>query len=245
VSTKVLTQLLWSPLPDALPAFGSFFPVSPEPAGTLVTDGATESQQELVDRRVRTGVVQTLVRNAYMATVAQQDSEHRPPALFAQAWRARLTALLAQASAGPPGSAPITISGSDLDLAWRLYELTSRARLNAIELARASRSLRVQRGKQVPTFEFWIVSGDDVLGEVIYGICAPCRAGMLYKIEFAPDWQSCGFGRLALSQLETRHPRLTWYTTGQFKEAKGFYDRYRQDSASPWTDQQNLCSHFD
>jgi hypothetical protein len=97
----------------------------------------------------------------------------------------------------------------------------------------------------VPTFEFSIVSGDDALGEVIYGICAPCSAGMLYKIEFAPDWQSCGFGRLALSQLETRHPDITWYTTGQFKEAKGFYDRYRQDSASPWTDQQNHCPHFD
>jgi hypothetical protein len=205
----------------------------------------SQSRSRSVGRRVRTGVVQALVRNAYRATVAEQDSEHRSPALFAQAWRARLTALLAQVSADPPGSPPITITGSDLDLAWRIYELASHARLNAIESARVTPSRRVQRGKQIPTFEFSIVSGDDALGEVIYGICAPCSAGMLYKIEFAPDWQSCGFGRLALSQLETRHPDLTWYTTGQFKEAKGFYDRYRQDSASPWTDQQNPCPHFD
>lgn len=240
----MLTQLLWHPLPEAPLAFGSFFSVSPEQVGTLLTSGAAESE-ELVDRRVRGGAVQALVRNAYMATVAEQNSEHRPPASFARAWRARLTALLAQVSAGPPGSAPITITGSDLDLAWRLYELAHRARLNAIESARATPCRRVQRGKQVPTFEFSIVSGDDALGEVIYGICAPCGAGMLYKIEFAPDWQSCGFGRLALSQLETRHPDLTWYTTGQFKEAKGFYDRYRQDSVSPWTDEQNHCPHFD
>jgi hypothetical protein len=143
VSANVLTQLLWNPLPDALPAFGSFFAVPPEPAGMLVTDGAAESEPQSVDRRVRTGVVQALVRNAYLATVAEQDSEHRPAALFAQAWRARLTALLARVSAGPPGSAPVTISGSDLDLAWRLYELASRARLSAIESATVTPSRRV------------------------------------------------------------------------------------------------------
>jgi hypothetical protein len=68
---------------------------------------------------------------------------------------------------------------------------------------------------------------------------------MLYKIEFAPDWQACGFGRLALSRLEARHPDLTWCTTGQFSDAKGFYDRYRQGSTSPWTDDQSPCPHFD
>jgi hypothetical protein len=58
---------------------------------------------------------------------------------------------------------------------------------------------------------------------------------LLYKIEFSPDWQFCGLGRLALNQLESRHPELMWYTTGQFKHARGFYERYRQGSSSPWT----------
>ena len=53
---------------------------------------------------------------------------------------------------------------------------------------------------------------------------APPAASDCYKIEFALD------------QLEACHPDLTWYTTGQFKDARGFYDRrYRQSSASPWT----------
>lgn len=215
-------QLLWQPLPDAVPA-----------------------SQSQADLRVRRGAVQGLVRQAYLATVAEQDSKHRPPVAFAQAWRAHLTGLLAQDSAESPGHTPTTITGSDLDLAWRLYELAHGARLNAIERARPTPIEPVQRGMQVPTFEFSIASEGESLGDVTYGICRPCSAGMLYRIEFAPDWQFCGFGRLALSQLESRHPDLTWFTTGQFPHARGSYDHYRLDSDNPWTDQQNPCPHFD
>jgi hypothetical protein len=79
---------------------------------------------------------------------------------------------------------------------------------------------------------------------VIYGTCQACRTGLLYKITFPPDWQFCGLGRLALSQLEHRHAGLTWYTTGQLSHARGFYDRYRRGSASPWTTSQHPCPHF-
>ena len=58
-------------------------------------------------------------------------------------------------------------------------------------------------------------------------------------------FNSARWGRLALGQLEARHPGVTWYTTGQFKHARGFYDRYRQGSDSPWTDKQHPCLHFD
>lgn len=199
----------------------------------------------LPDHRMRAGSAQALVRKAYLATVAEQESEHRPPAAFARAWRASLIGLLAQQSAGPPGRAPVTISGSDFDQAWRLYQLACRARQNAIERATPTPSRRVQRGRGVPTFEFAIVSEGEPLGDVTYGICQSCGAGMLYQIEFVPDWQFCGFGRLALSQLEARHPGLTWYTTGQFPHARGFYEHYRQGSASPWTEEQQPCPHFD
>jgi hypothetical protein len=237
-------QLLWQPLPDTLPAFGWWsFPRS-ERVGAPAKKIAVESEDP-ADRRARRDAVQALVRKAYLATVAEQDSEHRPPVSFARAWRAHLTGSLAQASAESPAHTSITISGADLDLAWRLYELAHRARLNAIKCARVTPSEHVQRGKQVPTFEFSIVSGGESLGDVTYGICRPCGVGMLYQIEFAPDWQFCGLGRLALSQLESRHRGLTWFTTGQFPHARGFYDRYRQDSDSPWTNEQNPCPHFD
>ncbi|MGI8336697.1 hypothetical protein ACRYCC_42705 [Actinomadura scrupuli] len=51
--------------------------------------------------------------------------------------------------------------------------------------------------------------------EVKYGICPSCHIGLLYKIGFPADWQFSGLGRLALDQLEARHPGLTWYTTAQ------------------------------
>jgi hypothetical protein len=96
----------------------------------------------------------------------------------------------------------------------------------------------------VQTCEFAIASEGVSLGEVTYGICPPCRIGLLYKIEFPPDWQFCGFGRAALRQIENRHPDLTWYTTGQLGPAAGFYNRYRLESRSPWTAEQHPCPHF-
>lgn len=243
MSAKLLKQLLWDPLPDPLPAFGWWiFPPQPGPGAAAGT--SSEAGQAGVDPRVRRSAVQALVRNAYLVTVAEQDSEHRPPVPFGRAWQARLTAMLAQATAGPTDQAPIRITDSDLDFTWRLYELARRARLNAMQSVTATPSQRVQRGKPVPTFEFSVISGGDALGEVTYGTCRLCSTGMLYTIEFTPDWQFCGLGRLALSQLETRHPDLTWYTTGQLSGARGFCERYRQDNASPWTGQECPCPHL-
>ena len=73
----------------------------------------------------------------------------------------------------------------------------------------------------MPAFEFSIASDGSLLGGVTYGICRLCRTGLVSKIGFPADWQFCGLGRLALSQLEARHPDLTWYTTGQFSHATG------------------------
>lgn len=242
----LLVRLLWDPLPDALPAPGRRrFPRLRDLAAAMTASPAPMSEQERVNRRVRRGAVQALVLEAYQATVAEQDSEHRPPDAFTQAWQARLAGLLDQGSPDLPGWGPITITGGDTDLAWSLFGLASRARQDAIEHATATPSRRVDRGQQVPNFEFSITSDGSSLGDVTYGICRSCRVGLLYKIGFPGDWQFCGLGRLALSQLEARHPDLTWYTTGQFKHARGFYDRYRQGSGSPWTAEQNPCPHFD
>jgi hypothetical protein len=176
--------------------------------------------------------------------VAEQDRKHRPPVAFSHAWRGQLACLLDRTSVDLHGWGPITVADLDVDLAWNLFETASRARRQAIERAKATPSRRVQRGQQVPTFEFSIISDGDSLGDVTYGICPSCHVGLLHKIGFPTDWQFCGLGRMALSQLEARHPGLTWYTTGQFKDSRGFYDRYRQSSANPWTPGQHPCPHF-
>jgi hypothetical protein len=240
-----LTQLLWDPVPDPLPPAGRGWLRSL--TKTLATELALSrlSAQELVERRVRRGTVQALVRETFQRAVAEQDSEHRPPAAFTQAWRDHLAGLLGQASIDLDGHGQVEIADLDTVLAWSLFEAASRARQNSVEQARPGRSRRVQWGDLlVQTFEFAIASGGATLGQVRYGICPPCHAGLLYKISIDPEFQFCGLGRQSLSQLETRHPDLTWYTTGQFRHARGFYDRYRQHSPSPWTSQQHPCPHF-
>lgn len=242
----LMARLLWDPLPDTLPVLRRRrFPRLRDLAAAMTANTAPMSEQERVDRRVRRGAVQALVKEAYQATVAEQDSQHRPPAAFTQAWQAHLADLLDQGNPDLPGWGPITIAGPDTDLARSLFGLASRARQDAIEHAKAAPSRRVERGQQVPNFEFSIVSDGEPLGDVTYGVCRSCHVGLLYKIGFPDDWQFCRLGRLALSQLEARHPDLTWYTTGQSKHARGFYDRYRQGSGSPWTTNQHPCPHFD
>lgn len=203
------------------------------------------SLDALVDRRVRRGAVQALVREAYQRTVAEQDSARRKPDAFTQAWRAHLADFFDQATIDLHGWSVITVAELDVSLAWRLFEVASQARQHAIEHAAATRSRRAHRPHQAPAFEFSIVGDGQSLGDVTYGICRPCGVGLLYKIGFPNDWQYCGLGTLALRRLETRHPGLTWYTTGQSKHARGFYDRYRQDSTNPWIANQHPCRHFD
>jgi hypothetical protein len=244
----LLTQLLWDPLPDSLPAakprrFARLRDVAKGLTAEVARPQA--SAKEIVDRRVPRGFVQALVLDAYQVTLAEQDGVHRRPAAFANAWRNHLTTLLDQPTIELHGWGPRTTADIDANLIWNLYEAASYARSYAIEHAAATKSKRVQRGQQVPTFEFSIVGDGSALGDVIYGICIPCHVGLLYKIGFPTDWQFSGLGRLALGQLEARHPDLTWYTTGQYKHARGFYDRYRRESASPWTANQHPCQHFD
>jgi hypothetical protein len=241
----LMVQLLWDPLPDALSSPGRRrFPRLRGLAAAMTASTAPVLEQEQVNRRVRRGVAQSLVREAYLAAVAEQDSEHRPPPAFAEAWRAHLAGLLDGDTADVPSWGPVTVADLDTDLTWNLYELASRARQDAIEHAAAAPSRRVHRGQQVLTFEFSIVSDGEPLGDVTYGTCESCGVGLLYKIGFPDDWQFCGLGRLALSQLEACHPTLTWYTTGQFKHARGFYDRYRKGGGSPWTVMDRPCAHF-
>jgi hypothetical protein len=243
----MLVQLLWKPLPESWPAAARQRPAGLRGLISRVRDmAAAVPQRDDVDRRVRRGAMQAIVREAFQQTVAEQDSEHRGPAEFANAWKARLAALLAQETIEVSGWAEITIAELDTDLGWSLYAAASRARSETITRSNATPSRR--RGTDnAPTvsYEFSIAAdGDGSLGRVQYAICEPCGVGLLKKISFSPEWHCCGFGTLALRELEARHPGLTWYTTGQYAYAKGFYARYRQDSDSPWTEKQRPCPHF-
>ncbi|WP_043637228.1 hypothetical protein [Nonomuraea candida] len=243
----MLVRLLWKPLPESWPESAS-----PRPAGLRglvawvreLAEGVP--QHDDVERRVRRGAMQAIVREAFQQTVAEQDSEPREPAAFAEAWRARLAALLARETVEVTGWGEIIIAELDTELGWSLYAAASRARAETIALAAATPSRR--RGADdgpTPSYEFSIAAdGDGSLGRVQYAICEPCGVGLLKKISFSSEWHCCGFGTLALRELEIRHPALTWYTTGQYAHARGFYDRYRHSSDSPWTAQQHPCPHF-
>lgn len=203
-------------------------------------------QRDNIERRVRRGAMQAIVREAFQQTVAEQDSEHRGPAEFADAWKARLIALLAMPTVEVSGWAEINTADLDTGLGWNLYAAAGHARSEAIAQAKATPSRR-RGAHDAPTvsYEFSIAAdGDGSRGRVQYAICEPCGVGLLKKISFSPEWQFCGFGTLALRELETRHVGLTWYTSGQYAYAKGFYARYRQGSDSPWTEKQRPCPHF-
>ncbi|RBQ12179.1 hypothetical protein DP939_44350 [Spongiactinospora rosea] len=190
--------------------------------------------------------MQAIVREAFQQTVAEQDDEHRGPAAFAEAWKARLDALLTQETVAVTGWGEIAIAGLDTDLGWSLYQAAGRARAEAIMRAAATPGRR--RGPDdgpAVSYEFSIAAeGEGSLGDVHYAICAPCGIGLLKKISFSPEWHYCGFGTLALREMEARHPDLSWYTTGQYAHAQGFYQRYRRRSDSPWTAGQHPCPHF-
>ena len=84
-----LFQLLWEPLPDPLP------PPAPLRSRVLRTLATTaEPGQGQVELRVRRGAAQAVVRAAYLAAVAEQDTARRPPDPFTQAWHEHLAAML-------------------------------------------------------------------------------------------------------------------------------------------------------
>jgi hypothetical protein len=189
--------------------------------------------------------VQALVRHTYTATLAEQDEKRRKPAEFAAAWRARLEDVLGRPRIEVDGWGEIVLSTVDAAFAWQLFESANRARRQALDHAQAGPSRSESLGSPpAVAFKFTISGDDDDLGVVQYGICPACGVGLLRKIAFSPDWQYCGLGSMALRELERRHPGVTWYTTGQYSWAQGFYARARQVSSSPWTMRQRPCSHF-
>lgn len=146
-----LHELLWDPLPDPLPAAGNSRQGWLAWLLTTLTAQPAEPRlplEELVDRRVRRGAVQALVREAYQQTVAEQDSTRRKPDAFAQARRAHLAGFLDQATVDLHGWSIITIADLDVGLAWDLFEAASLARRQAVEHAVATPYLAVSSDRR-------------------------------------------------------------------------------------------------
>lgn len=241
----LLDDLLWDGLPDPLPRLerqrSSWWQ---ELVAAVKTRASPMSEQEKFERRVRRDGIQAVVRHAFQATVAEQDNEHRSPEAFAEAWRLHLSNLLEPITIEISGWSTITVSEDDVRLSWEIFDLGCRGRQEAINNAVMTKAARTERGQPVPTFGFSITSQGTSLGDVIFGCCDECRVGLLYKISIDSEWHCCGFGRRALRHLEGMHPNLAWYTTAQYGWARAFYDRYRQDSSSPWEENQRPCPHF-
>lgn len=233
----VFHELLYDPLPDRLPfekpqwREGWFAVII-----AAVTKPAEPISDEVYQQRVN---AQKLIRTAYSEVLADQEASRYKPAEFERAWRERLARMFdqhAEARAGEP----------DTEFMWRLFDAMSKARRDMINRActTTSKPIRMTSEAATRTFGFKIVAGSEELGVVRYGICELCQVGFLYKISFPPDWQYCGLGRRALSEMERRHPNVCWYTTGQFEWVQGFYRKYRADSKSPWTANKHPCAHY-
>ncbi|RJL23165.1 hypothetical protein [Bailinhaonella thermotolerans] len=239
----MVMRLLLKPLPASWPA-----PARPPGLRGLLARlrdlAAAVRRHEDVHERLRRAATQALVWQAYQQTLAEQERQRRRPAAFAQAWKNHLTALLAADTVEITGRPAITAADRDPDLAWSLYAAVSRARAEAIARAAATPS-RPRHVADSPAswYEFTIAAEDHPLGRVQYTVCQPCGVGLLRGISFPLEWQFCGLGTLALRELETRHPSLTWYTTDQYEHARSFYERYRNRSTSPWTDEPQPCPH--
>ncbi|MFI6325086.1 hypothetical protein ACIBG8_46750 [Nonomuraea sp. NPDC050556] len=239
-------RLLWNPLPDAWPAEERERPRGWRGLLAWLRTTPTPETDLAFERRMRRAATQALVCEAYRQIFAEQDTEHRRPTEFALAVKTRLTAFLTSRTVEVDGWSEITIADIDPELAWSLYAAIDRDRTATIAQANATHN-RPRPGADTSTvaYEFSITSGDeDLLGVVQYQTCDACGIGLLRKISFSLEWQYCGLGTFALRQLETRHPHLTWYTTGQYSHVKRFYERYRQGSTSPWAERQNPCPHF-
>lgn len=244
-----VSQLLYERLPDVFPALGPSGRISRLRQRIQVSISAARADDALIRSRIRRGAAQALVRAANQNTVGAQRQLRLAPPAFASAWRKRLDDMLRQSTVDLPGWKNLDVAREvDVEFVWMLFDLASRARQHTIDHAILTPDIRVpglERNLQVSTvFEFTIASNEPKLGFVRYGVCESCQVGMLYKISIHSEWQFCGFGSRALHTMETRHPGMTWHTSGQDGWAQGFYAHYRQTSSSPWTPHSRSCPHL-
>lgn len=147
-------RLLWEPLPASWP---QATPKRPRGLRGLIAwareAAAAVPQRDDVEGRVRRAMMQAVLREVYQQTLAEQDSEHRKPAEFAEAWKNRLAALLERQTLQVPGWGEITVANLDIGLGWELYAAASRARTEAIARAVATPS-RLQGTDDTPTLSW-------------------------------------------------------------------------------------------
>ncbi len=203
-------------------------------------------RQNLTARRVREAEVRRLrlnidarmfVREIYHQQLYENDELRLKPEPFAYTARRQLDEALSHA--------PTEI---DPQVARALLEhaLAERARW-IIDASFTADQL--QHGASDPPsvdrYEFKIQIDDQPgLGNVTYRVCTRCQQGVLDNITVAAEIGCGGVGRRALDELQQRWVGYKFNTTGQRSTARGFYDRCRMTSSSPWLYELNGCPHL-
>lgn len=191
---------------------------------------------ELLVDRLDVGT-RLFVRDLYNEQLADQDEYRLKPDLFADAVREWLSeALLNQ---------PDDV---DEHRAWRLLEAALAERARWISTAQFGRDQAQHPGRDAPRcvqrFEFLILVEGEQCGNVTYTVCIGCGHGVLDNITVDAPIGCAGVGRRALDELQRRWTGFEFNTTGQRSTAKGFYDRYRTTSPSPWRPRRDGCPHL-
>lgn len=177
-----------------------------------------------------------VVRTVYNEQLGQQEDLLLKPEQFAATIRTRLIATLQGAS-----------EGVDHTVAQRLLEAALAERERWIATATFGKDkpgYKSRREKPIAAYEFLILADGQQMGNVTYTVCTQCHQGVLDNITVDPDLQCGGVASRALRELERRWPGYTFNTTGQRSTAKGFYDRYRTTSSSPWRSKLDGCVHL-
>lgn len=193
-------------------------------------------EAELLVDRLDVGT-RLFVRDLYGEQVADQDECRLKPDLFADALRERLSEALLDRP-------------DDVDdrRAWRLIEAALAERARWISTAQFGRDQAQHVGRDAPRcvrrFEFFILVEGEQSGNVTYTVCIGCRQGVLDNITVDAPIGCAGVGRCALDELQRRWTGFEFNTTGQRSTAKGFYDRYRTASPSPWRSRRDGCPHL-
>jgi GNAT superfamily N-acetyltransferase len=73
--------------------------------------------------------------------------------------------------------------------------------------------------------QFLLLEGRHKAGWLNYDVCQHCQRGHVWKLTIDDEHQRQGVGTLMLEAARRRHPGVRWTTSGQRREAKGFWDK--------------------
>jgi hypothetical protein len=202
-------------------------------------DLAAHRAREAEVRRLRLNIdARKFVREIYHQQLYENDELRLKPEQFAHAVGGRLDEALSHA---PPEVDP------HVARALLEHALAERARwiINASFISDQPQRRMSSDPPSINRYDFKIQSDDrHSLGNVTYRVCTRCQQGVLDNIAVDAEIGCGGVGQRALDELQRRWAGYELNTTGQRSTARGFYERYRMTSPSPWRYELNGCPHL-